>query len=594
MKKLTLLLFGILFITGALSAQNELWVDTVSSYHNQNVQFSVKTSNVDTFVAFQLDIEIPLAASYVENSMQLTSRDTSHLIAVSFVNANTLRVIVYSFNLEAVTGSTGPILRFSLRTKTNPGDFEVRVLNAVLSDASNVNIITGYYNGLLTVLAPDISTNLDSLDFGRVALLQYSDINLNISNQGNLPLNISSLSTNNTEILFPDSLSFVVDPGSMVSKTMRFKPITSGNKNALFKIFSNDPDDSIKSVKTKGVAYSVNELHVENIEARSGYFYDLYVRINNMDKFTAFQFSITLPNEMKYVRGTASLISSRIADHIISADTTNGNILNVVSLSPSNKSFADNDGNIAKFTFFVSGQGGSYSLMPTNSIISDSSGVNLISESYNGNLNISSPYINVQNSLFFGNVSFLDTGKAQLTISNFGNDTLIINNAAFSDNSFKSTTPLPLRIPEGQNADLSLTLRNQHTGNYSSLLTIYSNDAPRNPKYVSLSGNVFIPNKINVTSQLSFAYDTLYIPFNIRNYESFVAFQFDVSLPPEVIYQPNSAVLTSRAQGHVVTASVLGNGKIRIIAFSMTQAPFLSDSGDVVKIKVVEFLKKSY
>ncbi len=117
-------------------------------------------------------------------------------------------------------------------------------------------------------------------------------------------------------------------------------------------------------------------------------------------------------------------------------------------------------------------------------------------------------------------------------------------------------------------------------------MTINHNDISHNPSNVNLSAYVYKANRLLVLSPDFNSRDTSYIPFGINNTEPFVAFQFDVTLPPQALIQGNTILLGSRANGHQVFANVLPNGDIRVIAYSANQLPFSGTTGEVVKFKV--------
>ena len=68
----------------------------------------------------------------------------------------------------------------------------------------------------------------------------------------------------------------------------------------------------------------------------------------------------------------------------------------------------------------------------------------------------------------------------------------------------------------------------------------------------------------------------------IVNDDVFIAFQVDFVLPEGFSYIDGSAVLSDRAQGHNLTATMVEDDKLRLLSYSMSNAPFLGNSGIVV------------
>jgi|GEM_PF-1542797 len=84
-----------------------------------------------------------------------------------------------------------------------------------------------------------------------------------------------------------------------------------------------------------------------------------------------------------------------------------------------------------------------------------------------------------------------------------------------------------------------------------------------------------------------FSGDTVEIAIEVENANPFVGFQFDLPLPNSVDYLPNSASLTSRANGHILTAMLLAGDTLRVICYSMNLLPFSGSSGAVMNWRII-------
>jgi len=71
---------------------------------------------------------------------------------------------------------------------------------------------------------------------------------------------------------------------------------------------------------------------------------------------------------------------------------------------------------------------------------------------------------------------------------------------------------------------------------------------------------------------------------DISNMEPFVGFSFDLSLPDVMTYLPNSEMLTNRKTDHVISATTLNDGKVRIVSYSPTNAVFIGNEGDIINL----------
>jgi len=459
-------------------------------------------------------------------------------------------------------------------------------VSPVIADSLNANILTASYSGRFTLLLPKIAFNTSAINFGNTLLGTNVDYNLYIYNQGTSNLTVTKITSNSGSIRFLDSSGFTIAAGNNVMRTVRLYASTRGVKNANFVFYSNDPNDSVHTVTATGNVYTTNELYLNTVTSKYGFVGTMKIRMKNSETVNAFQTSITLPASISYVPGSVVLNPARINDHIITASVLSGNILKIISYSPTNKPYLSNDSTIAQFSFIAKGNPGSYSIPITEGIISDTNGINVISNVYAGSISVISPVIGLPASILFDTTSYTDTTRKVLAIQNTGNDTLLISGINSTESSFTNETALPVRIPPSSTRNFTIRFTNPINGLHTGNLIISHNDSLRNPGTVAVSGVIYRPTRLRVTSSDFNSRDTSYLPFNITNKLPIVAFQFDVTLPSQFSYIPNSAILTSRANGHLVSTSTLGNGDIRVIAYSMNQNTFYGDSGDVVKLKL--------
>jgi hypothetical protein len=583
------LIYIILFLllAGNSFSQNSVWIDTVNSGPNQEVQFAVKIANAQLFTAFQLDITLPAVLGYKTNSLQLDPlRKVDHDITGSIVSGNVLRIIAYSITKNNFNGNNGTIAVFKCISKTIPGDYYLTPSNIILSDINNTNLSCSPYNGKYTLYAPAININLSDINFGSLPLGQINDQSISITNNGNLPLSVTSFSSNSSEMKCTDSSAIIIQPLQTIFSTIRFAPAIKGNKSGTLTIRSNDPYDSVKIITLTGIGYAVNEIHIGTIIGRSGQQGELDVSVNNMEPFTAFQFTLALPSVMKYVFGSAVLL--RNTNHVINIDTISGNRLRVISYSPDNNNFTGNNDDILRLGFSLLGQAGSYTIPVSDAVISDMSNTNIISASYPGSLQIASPFLSLSSSqINFGTVPIPDTGHVNITLYNYGTDTLRINSINSNNPSFFITETFPIIILQGSQRIITVKLHSAAKGIYTGQLTVNSNDAPRSPSYIGLSGSIYVPNTLSVTTVNGLVNDTIAIPFTIENMDQFTAFQFDVTLPSEAVFIPNSVKLNLlRANGHSLSYSIQSNGAVRILAYSLNQSVFNGNSGEVVRFSV--------
>jgi len=576
------IIFFLLFC-GQAKAQNIMKLGDVSVQAGQEATLTVSIDNALPFVAFQVDIPIPSGLTYVESSAFLDdTRKDGHTLSASIIAPNTLRLIGYSLTSLPFKGASGTVMSFKLKAGVLPGNYLLTLTNPIIGDATSANIMTSSVNGTVKILSPHIQLSVASIDFSRVALLQTSDRSVTITNTGNQALNVTGITFTNPQFTAIGGSSFTLDQNGTKNITVRFTSTTKGTYKETMSVASNDPALPTAIDTLKAVAFAVNEIHAGNITALSGQTKTLDFTINNMEPFTAFQFDIPLPTTMQYVAGSAALL--RKTDHVVSCNLLTGNILRVVAFSASNTAFTGTSGKVLSLDFKIAGQSGWYPINVNNGIISDAAGLNAMSASYNGQLQVSAPQISTAQSLAFGDVSILGSKSLNLKVYNYGGDVLNIDQLIFSDPSFSSTQTLPLSIAIGQNKDIPVVFSKSSKGTVSATLKINSNDPVTNPFTVNLSANAYAPNYINVKDFNGVIGSKVVVAIDVDNEEDFVALQCDLKYPSYLVPDSTGIVLTDRKVDHSVQSNRLGNNTIRLVAFSLNQQVFKGKSGAVINI----------
>ncbi len=585
-KKLLLALLIMLCFSGFAFAENIVILSHTQAESGQIATIEVDINNDDPFVAFQLDLELNSQLTYASNSASLNpDRENGHSLYSGIINNNVLRIIVFSLTNTPFNGNSGTVLTFELETGSVPGLYPLEPFNVVMTYTDLVNIVTDVQNGSVTILAPDIVTNLQQISFGEIPLGQHIDKPLIIYNAGNQPLVIDDISFNSEFFSVNGSTSFLIAPASNQVVSIRFHSVIKGTYQKEMSIFSNDPDEPIVSVSLHAVAFAVNELHCGSLISYSEQPDTLRLSINNMEEFTGFQFDLAVPSPLTYVPGSVFL-SERKTDHVAYADMISANTLRVVAFSLTNSYFSGNDGDIISVVFNVFGTGGWYPLNLSNVVITNPSLTNIMSAFYNGSLQVAAPDIHAATSLAFGQVSVTDTSTQMLRVYNYGQIALNISHLQFTNPAFFSEQGFPLEILPGSFADVPVSFHHSQKGSQQGIMRIFSNDPDENPFNLALTANAFAPNYMIVKDTTAYSVDNISIDIWVDNHEPFVAFEFYLHLPPELTFNPDPAYtqLTSRAADHIFHSGIVGPGLLRAFAFSLSQSTFNGNSGAIARI----------
>ncbi len=588
--KFSAILLMLLLTVNAFNIAKAEYIMTITGGEvpaQESITIEILIDNTGNFAAFQVDIPIPEQFSYVAGSAALNpERRTDHLLHAEIVEGNILRFISFSLSNASFLGNTGSVASFEMIAGTQPGDYPLTPVNPIIGIAEGGNVITDAIAGVATILAPDIHVSPQSLNFGEIPLTAHQDMTLTLQNTGNQPLDVSGVTFDSPFFEVLNDAVFTLSPGSTQQLIIRFNSLEKGHYNQQMTISSNDPDEQEVVVNLEAVAFAVNELHCGSMLSFSGEQDTLTLSINNMEEYVAFQFDLLLPDPLNYVPGSAFL-SGRKTDHIVDADIIGENTLRVAAFSISNEPFTGDNGAIVSLVFDVFGTGGWYPLSLSNVIISNDTPENIVSAYYNGSLQVAAPDIHAAGSISFGDVSVLETGEETLRIHNYGSDLLVINNLQTSNDSFYIQQALPVEIPVGQYVDLEVFFHHPEKDIHEAQLLIFSNDPDENPFVVALSANAFAPNYMIVQNTEASQESIVQIDILVENLEDFVAFDFHLNYPDNVMtFLPGEEFtwLTDRAEGHELFAGIIEPGVLRAFAFSLGQEAFSGHSGAVVKL----------
>ncbi len=586
----TLIFIPMFFFFGLSQADNVMKIKSAHTNSNQIVEVEITIENDSSFVAFQVDIPMHDEFAFLQDSIFLnpTRSNANHILSDTILPGDTLRILGYSTNNTTFTGDTGVIVSFKLQAGSDPGDYLFQLIDPIIGSVSSNNVLTSSVNGTITIKAPDIFFNMSQIDFGETPLTDSTDRSVTFYNQGNLPLDISSVTFGNPYFSLTSATNFIVDAGSNISKTIRFQSVLKGDYEIDMIVSSNDPDEGTSTVKMIANAFAVNEIHTGNMFAYSGDTARLTFTLNNMEPFNGFQFDLNMPAPLRFMQDSIRL-STRKTDHIVSANVLSNNKLRVVAYSATNQFFTGCNGAVVSLDFYVEGIGGYYSLNLNNVLIGDSNGMNSLSEYYNGQLQIAAADISCNSSLAFGDVSILGTDTKTLTIDNTGNDTLEITGLNFTNTSYNHYETLPISINPGFSEQISITFMKVTEGNANGTLKIYSNDPDESPKSVDLTAFAFVPNYLSVKDTSFIVGDTIYVDILVENVENFVGFQVELQTPLIMQCVLDSVGLTNRQTDHIIQASFVdtATNKIRIFAYSLSQSNFTGYEGSIARIPFV-------
>lgn len=576
-------IFLALFFTLPLLADNTISVSSASGLPGEEVDIIIGLNNTDNIVAAEFVMPLNSNVSYVENSVALTSsRSDGHMISASG-DDNQLKIYIYSIANKALVGNSGALCSFRLKLGSRA---EILALNptVTLSDVNGGKKSSTVSAGNAKILAPELSIITPMIDFGHVPIRgTYSKI-MTLKNTGTSVLHVSDITFSTAELCAVDE-NFDIAVGATHSVTVRYAPVRHGAINATARVVS----DAVNNDCTAAIVadpYSVNELHVGSATGNSDTEVTVDISMNNMESIVAAQWSFTLPSALKYIEG--SVQTNNHSAGLTSTATLNGNILTVYLYSTDNTAIPEGNGKIASLRFALQGRSGTYTLTPSDIVLSNADMENMLSAKYNGSVRIYSPTISVASSLSMPELPVTETVQQDLTIRNTGQTDLIIDRVTFLQEGFEMTNSLPLTIAGNTSANITLQYHTSTAGNYATTMQIYSNDPETRLKSVAVTGTTFEPNTIALSGEWTEAGDVLTMNIALDNYTDIVAAQMDIHLPEgaNITNVANALTLTERLQGLSATITELSADTYRLVLFSFTNQSIRGHNGDILSVSI--------
>lgn len=561
---------------------NGITLSSVEGAPGDVVEFELSVKNMESFVAFQTEIPLGDNLSYVENSAVLY-RNTDHELVASVVNG-TLKIYAYSLSNSEFQGNEGKIATFQLRLGTNPGMFTLANTKAKMVNIQGEELALSTVNGIVCIVTPKAEISTPNINYGHIPIRSSYTRSLTVKNIGNADLTIKELLFSDETLSCPSFAEKVVSAGSSTSFSIVYNPIEAGAVSYTVTVVSNAGNGNQKATITAD-PYSVNELHLDKVSAYCDSVINYNIKLNNMDEICGFQFCVKMPSALQYQTGSMEL-SSRKTDHIGTASMRNDTLV-VMAYSPSNEAFSDNDGVIATLKIKIKGNNGYHYLYPKNTIITNAAAENVISDSYNGYVNVKSPKINMSTSYELAASSVTEIASESLSIRNNGNAPLRIDSVKFNNSSFFSTTEFPLVINDYSSSSINISCNKNTEGDFSGVMRIYSNDGTNGLMMVQLKANRYEPNELQLDNETVSSLEYLDVILNLNNYSELTAIQADFTFQSEYYTLSNSDVtLMERCSGFSKTSVAVNDNTFKILLFSMSNEIIEGNEGPVLKIRL--------
>ena len=312
----------------------------------------------------------------------------------------------------------------------------------------------------------------------------------------------------------------------------------------------------------------------------------LNIALQNTDDIAALQLLIPLDEELTYVEGSATL-TSRCTNQSVTAGMKDGE-LSLMIYSMGMTAFSGTEGDVATLLLKLGNQPKDITLSASKLILTDTNGNSVTGTVQNGMVSIRCAKAQYSSmTVDFGSVPIRSTYSKTLTVTNVGNEPLVVTGLQFSNyvTRFSSTTQFPLTVAAGGSANINITYAPEVRGTVNETVKVLCNSISK-LNTITLTAQPYAVNELHVQPASGIADETITVSMSMNNMDAISGFQFEFNLPEALEFVPNSFVLSNRKVNHSVVQT-LTNGVLRIIGYSSNDTPFTGEDGELATMQFV-------
>ncbi len=560
-----------------LTAQgvNTVSLSSVQGHPADEVEIAVNLSNTDEVTALEILVPLGDMLRYVDASAVLNAeRSNGHTLTASAKDGN-LSICIYNFSLAPVKGTGGEICRFKVKLGKEPADYDL-VPEVVMSDRSGTSLDCSVSKGVVTLLSPKIEITTPTLAYGRVPIRSSYTKTLTIRNSGNEPLEISEISLEGND-LSASPATCNIGAGAIQNIIVTYSPIQRGDVTKNVTITSNAINPKAGKAVVTAQPFSVNELHVQRTEGISDEEVTVVLKMNNMEPIAGAQCSFKMPKQLVYVDGSASAGTMCSNTNHVALGSLQGDVLTLMLYSATNSVIPEGNGELMTFRVRLDGRSGSYSLNPTDVVLSNMTMENMVSASSSNYVVIKSPAYGASTTLDMGKTPVTEKKTCSYSIYNNGSTDLVISKVAFLSEGYSVEDDLPITIESRKTKSINVSYTPSIEGDHRTTMQVYTNDPVNRMFSVDVSVKVYEPNEI-VASGTNTKNGYQFI-FGLDNYTDIVAVQMNLKWLPGMSTSTAQLVPTDRLKNHSHLVTDLGNGTYQVLIYSMNNSPIVGNEG---------------
>jgi hypothetical protein len=241
-------------------------------------------------------------------------------------------------------------------------------------------MVSATSQGSVRINAPAISSNA-SLSFGNIPITEVAHATYSVRNSGSAPLVLERATFLAEGYSIVEELPITIANSKTSTITVAYQPTEEGDFSTTMNLYTNDPNNRLKTVTLSGHVYEPNALSLTGESNQDGT-YTLSVAMENYTDIVAVQYDLHWRNDMTTSQA-AFKPSERMSSHSYSVTPLDGDSYRVIIYSMSNATMAGHDGEVHQLLFTMQGDVDYTGSVITidNIILSNAIGVNKSSQS---------------------------------------------------------------------------------------------------------------------------------------------------------------------------------------------------------------------
>ncbi len=329
-------------VTSVPFSVNEIHVGDAEGISDSEVTVSVRMNNMEPITGTEMTFTLPAELEYVEDSLTPSERAVGLSGVSNFGKDRKLRLILYNVDNEAVEGDDGELLSFKLKLTGRSGRYRLQPEKVILSNAGGENMVSATTSGYVTISSPTLSAS-SRFEIGNVPLSGTDTFDYPLRNTSGVPLTIEKVGFLNDIAECRAEFPMVVEPYQSAVIPVTMTSPKFGDFSTTMNIYSNDPDNRLKSVNVTGNFYSPNELSVSSELVDDCYV--LTASLTNEAEIVALQLDITMPEGVE-LSSSDLILQERASGHTATLASVGPNLYRLIIFSLNNTPFAGDSGDL--------------------------------------------------------------------------------------------------------------------------------------------------------------------------------------------------------------------------------------------------------